>query len=352
MSASNDDERVRRPKMTDVAKAAGVSQSTVSMVLNDMPGARMAQATRDKILKVAKDMGYRLPRREATYAAPGRPNLIGYLIDETSTNPHAVICMDGARDAAWEVGCVMPTIVTRNNPDQTSAAITALTRHPALLGVVYSTIVTRQIELPAELQAQPVVLLNCYASDLTLPCVLPGDVGGGQAGAEYLIAQGHERIGFINGEDWHEAANDRLKGYRRALATADLPFDANLIRTGNWMPGSGYEATLSLMKEPRPPTAIFCANDPMATGAMDALRELGLRVPEDISLMGYEDQLVAQHTRPALTTVVLPNYEMGRAAIELLLEQVARPQVGVNRQKLKIDCPLVVRQTVAPRRSA
>jgi len=162
---------------------------------------------------------------------------------------------------------------------------------------------------------------------------------------------GHTRIGFINGEPWMEAAKDRLKGYRRALATADLPFDPALVRDGDWMSGTGFEATLSLMREARPPTALFCANDLMALGAMEALAQLGLKVPEDISLMGYDDQEISRHTHPPLTTMVLPNYEMGRAAVEALLAAADLPpeQRATRRHLIKIDCPLVARQTVRRR---
>ena len=336
--------------MTDVAKAAQVSQSTVSMVLNNMPGARLSEATRAKVLKVAQELGYSLSRRVEAPVLQGRPNLIAYLTDELSTSPHPVVSVDGARDAAWEHDCLLTVMVTRSNPEQTAAAIESLLRHPALLGVIYSTIFTRDVEVPPALQSLPLVLLNCHAPGKRFPSVLPGEVGGGQAATEYLIAQGHERIGFINGESWQEAAEDRFKGYRRALATADLPFDPGLVRNGDWMSGSGYEHTLSLMKEPRPPTAIFCANDLMALGAMEALRQLGLRVPEEVSVMGYDDQEISRHTHPPLTTVVLPNYEMGRAAVELLLRQVERPQESAARRQLvKIDCPLVIRETVSGR---
>jgi LacI family transcriptional regulator len=346
MSANDLPGKSRRATMTDVAKAAGVSQSTVSAIMNNMPGARLAQSTRDKVLRVAEEMGYSLPRRAALAPPSVEPNVIGYLVDEISTSPYPLVGMDGAQDAAWDEGCVVTTLVTRNNLDQAAATIAALVKHPNLLGIVYSTIFTREVEVPEALHGLPLVLLNCYSPNNPFTCVLPGDVGGGQAGAEYLISQGHQRIGFINGEAWRDAAEERLKGYRRALATADLPFDPNLVRSGDWMSGSGFDHTLSLMKEARPPTAIFCANDLMAVGAMEALRQLGLRVPEDVSVMGYDDQEMSRHTHPPLTTLELPGYEMGRTAVELLMQQIAQP-TNTRRQKIKIDCPLVVRQTVA-----
>ena len=349
--------------MTDVAQAAGVSQSTVSMVLNAMSGARLSPATRSRVLAAATALGYRLPRREATLApaatlaaraatpGPHRP-LIGYLVDEISTSPHPVVSVDGARDAAWEHGCLLQIAVTRSNPEQEAAAITTLRAHPALLGIVYSTIFTRATTLPEALRGMPTVLLNCHDANAGVPAIVPGEVAGGHAATEHLIAAGHQRIAYVNGEPWMEAAQDRFKGYRRALATADLPFDAALVRDGDWMSGTGYEATLSLMAQPRPPTAIFCANDLMALGALEALQQLGKRVPEDVALIGYDDQEISRHTHPPLTTMLLPNYEMGRAAVEALLALVAQPgataeAVARSRRALvKIDCPLVQRDSV------
>lgn len=344
--------------MTDVAKAAGVSQSTVSMVLNNMSGARLSEATRVKVLGVAMGLGYRLPRRDvatdAVSAAPTpggvRRHVIGYLVDEISTSPHPVVSVDGARDAAWEHDCVVTVAVTRGNHEQEAAAIAALTANPALLGVIYSTIFTREVSVPAALQALPVVLLNCHDDKLKLPTIVPAEVAGGHTATAHLLHHGHTRIGFINGEPWMEAAKDRFKGYRRALATADLPFDAALVRDGDWMSGTGFEATLSLMQQAKPPTAIFCANDLMALGALEAIKSLGLRVPEDVSVMGYDDQEISRHTRPPLTTMVLPNYEMGRAAVEALLSLADAPATERSRRPLvKIDGPLVLRETVAQR---
>jgi LacI family transcriptional regulator len=158
------------------------------------------------------------------------------------------------------------------------------------------------------------------------------------------------RSGFINGETWQDAAKDRLKGYRQAIATADLPFAENLVRDGDWSSGKGFEHTLSLMREPNPPTAIFCANDLMALGAIEALKQLGLRVPEDVSVLGYDDQEIARHTHPPLSTVVLPNYELGRWAVETLLQEEQNRAAGapIKHRTVKLDGPLIERASVCP----
>lgn len=338
--------------MTDIAKAASVSQSTVSLVLNGAVGAKLSEATRKKVHEVAQSLGYQLPVRAAQPAAPvGDRNLIVYLADEISTSPHPVVSVDGARDAAWNAGCVLAVFSTHGNAQMEQRVLQMLAM-PNVLGVVYATVYTRKVSVPPALAKVPTVLLNCYASDHALSSVVPAEVAGGHTATAYLIAAGHRRIGLINGETWQDAAKDRLKGYRQALATADLMFDPSLVRDGDWSPDKGFELTLSLMREPRPPTAIFCANDLMAIGAIEALKQLGLRVPEDVSVIGYDDQEIARHTHPPLTTVVLPNYELGRWAVETLLQEEQNRSAGapVRHRTVKLDGPLIERASVgAPR---
>jgi LacI family transcriptional regulator len=358
-----------RPTMTDVAKLAGVSQSTVSMVLNNVTSARLSSKTRGKVLDAALSLDYQLnfsarPSAAQLLKSLNEPRvktngvwqrkLIIYLVDELSTSPHPAVCVDGARDAAWKHDCVLSVAVTHGNPEQEKAIIETAMCNPLVLGFIYSTIFTRQVQLPAILNDIPTVLLNCHDDRHRLVTVVPGELAGGHAATDYLISAGHTRIGFINGEPWMEAAKDRLKGYRRALATADLPFDPAIVREGDWMSGSGFEATLSIMQEERPPTAIFCANDLMAIGALEALKSLNLRVPKDVSLMGYDDQEISRHTHPALTTVLLPNYEMGRCAVETLLEEIHQENGDFNglgnptrRLLLKVDCPIVERDSIS-----
>jgi LacI family transcriptional regulator len=344
---------MRRPTMTDVAKAAGVSQSTVSMVLNNVESARLAATTKARVLSVAMELGYRLTRRDPVSPAAQAPGadgrkLVVYLVDELSTSVHPVQSVDGARDAAWQHDCVLSVAVTRGNPAQEAAAIEAFKGHPQLLGFIYSTIFTREVQLPASLADTPTVLLNCHCTGFAGPVVVPSEVAGGHGVTEYLLGKGHQRIGYINGEPWMEAAKDRLKGYRRALATHDIAFDPALVRDGDWNMSSGYAATRELMRVERPPTAIFCANDLMAMGALDALHEMGIKVPEQVAVMGYDDQEMAQHTRPALSTALLPNYEMGRTALEALLEATLSqpPAKPAGRARvLKIECPVVARES-------
>jgi LacI family transcriptional regulator len=331
--------------MTDIAKLAGVSQSTVSLVINHMSGTKVSKVTRDTVLRIARELGYPV-ERHAHHAAAQTRNLIVYLTDELTTSPHAMQTIDGAKDAAWEHDCLVAVFATRGDPELEAAVFARMLDHPGLLGVIYSTIFTRAVTVPAALSGTPVVLLNCHTRDRARASVVPSELLGGYTATMHLIENGHSRIGFINGEHWIEAAAERLKGYRQALSTADIPFDPVLVRAGDWQVAAGYEHALGLLDLPQRPTALFCANDLMAIGALDAARERNLTVPRDLSIVGYDDQDIARYTHPPLTTVLLPNYEIGRWAADSLVAQVRTNLT--SRPVIKMECPLVARDSVAP----
>jgi LacI family transcriptional regulator len=333
--------------MTDIAKLAGVSQSTVSLVINHMSGAKVSKATRETVLRIARELGYPV-ERHAHHAAAQSRNLLVYLTDELTTSPHAMQTIDGAKDAAWEHDCIVAVFATRGDPALEAAVFARMLDHPALLGVIYSTIFTRAVTVPDALADTHTVLLNCHTRDRERASVVPSELLGGYAATMHLIEHGHSRIGFINGEHWIEAAAERLKGYRQALSTADIPFDPALVRSGDWQVAAGYDNALSLLDAAQRPTALFCANDLMAIGALDAARERKLAVPQDLSVVGYDDQDIARYTHPPLTTVLLPNYEMGRWAADSLIAQVRANHT--SKAVIKMECPLVARDSVAPPR--
>src|SRR5271165_5261820 len=332
----------RRPTMIDVAAEARVSQTTVSLVLNHADGARLSQKTRERVLDAAARLGYQPGRRNGASAVASAAS-IGFVCDEISTDPWTAIGLDGVREKAWEHGLTVTVMVTRGDADMEAAALAQLAALP-LVGLVYATINTRLIEPPAALLRLPTVLLNCHAPHGVLTSVVPGEVAGGHAAADVLIRAGHRRIGYVNGEASMEASRHRLRGYRQALATADLPFDPDLVQEGNWQPLSGYEATLALMALPSPPTAIFCANDLMAVGCYEALRELHRAIPDDVAVMGYDDREIAQHLHPPLSSVLLPHFEMGAIAAEILID-AASGSAAPPRQ-IKVECPIVRRKSV------
>lgn len=341
--------------MMDVAAAAGVSQATVSLVLSGGKSGRLADETRRKVVEAARTLGYKFVRR-AQRAAPGGQSTIIFIADETITDPWTSLAFEGARDKALEVGINMLMGVSHADADVETSILAGLGNVP-ILGLIYGTILTRVVQLPQALARHRLVLVNCYDPEHAYHSVLPGDVLGGRTATEHLLRQGRKRIGFINGQQGVDAARDRLKGYKQALASNDVPFDPALVRPGNWEPSAGYDMTMELMALDNPPDGIFCANDMMAVGCYDALRELGHRVPDDVAVIGFDDREIAQYMRPPLSTLVLPQYEMGRTAVELLLDDAGGLHSSPSR--IKVECELVEREStqlpsrVAPtRRSA
>ncbi|MEO8242701.1 MAG: LacI family DNA-binding transcriptional regulator [bacterium] len=328
--------------MMDVAAQAGVSQATVSLVLNDNSGARLSEVTRARVIEAARELGYELVKR-----GPRRPvvdkTVIGLVVDEISTDPWMALGFDGVREKAWEFGLTVNLTVTHGDPDIEDQVIAMLERQP-LLGIIYGTILTRQVTPLPALFDHPSVLLNCYDAKRRLPSVLPGDLMGGRSATERLLMAGHRRIGLINGQKGIDASSDRLRGYRQALAARDIAFDPTLVYPGNWEPSSGYQGTHALMALPAPPTAIFCANDMMAVGCLEALKERGLAIPGDVAVIGFDDREIAQFTRPPLTTLILPHCDMGTTAAEYLIDHAAG--LPARPAQMKVECPLVERQSV------
>ncbi len=331
---------VARPTMMDVAAAAGVSQATVSLVLSGTKGARLAEATRRRVVEAANALGYRFVRRGNRPAATEAQSTILFIADEISADPWMALAFEGARDMALEQGINVTLGVSHGDPDVEVGLIAGATRQ-RVLGLIYGTILSRQVALPEAFAGLPTVLVNCHDEARAYSAVLPGDLVGGRVATEHLIAMGRRRIGYINGQHGVEAARDRLKGYRQALASADLTFDPQLVKPGNWEPSAGYEMTRELMALPAPPDAIFCANDMMAVGCYEALKELGLGIPGDVAVIGFDDRDIAQYMHPPLSTLVLPHYEMGRTAAELLID--ATGGLATAPARIKVECELVVR---------
>jgi LacI family transcriptional regulator len=333
----------KRATMVDIALRAGVSQATVSLVLNDVANARVSPETRTRVKAAAAALGY--TRRGGLTLAAGT-RVIGMLIDEVTTTPLAAPFIDGARDAAAEQGAILALFCTGGDSTSEESALDVLAGTD-LVGVVYTRLMTRGVTPPERLFAMNAVLLNCHEQQRRLPSVVPADVTGSFAAVTALIRAGHCRIAHLGGEDWGEAARDRAKGYKQALATADIAFDRDLFIPGTWTVGSGREATLRLLDLPDPPTAISCFNDRIAIGCYGALAQRGLRVPDDMSVIGFDNEDLVAHLVPPLSTVELPHDEMARWAVGMLAQQDHR----VTR-RFKIDCPLVLRDSIASPRAS
>lgn len=333
--------------MHDVARLAGVSQTTVSFVLNGREEAGISDETKARILDAVRRLGYH-PNAMAQALRRGTSNLVGLITDEIITTPFAVELVKGAQDAAREAGRLLVVLNTGHELEGTEQAAEVLIEH-RVDGVILATMYHREVRLPKALQGVPTVLANCFTHDQALPTVVPDEVRGGHDAVTHLIEHGHTRIAFLNNVDDVPAARLRLDGYRKALGEANLPFEERLVVRALSDQAGGFDAVNRLLEASGddPPTAIFCFNDRMAMGAYAALNERGLRIPGDLSIVGFDNQvMLSAHLRPGLTTLQLPHYEMGRWSAERLLSDEA-----AGEPKL-LPCPLVERASVAKRASS
>jgi LacI family transcriptional regulator len=332
----------KRPTMSDIGRLAGVSQATVSLVLNGVPDARIADATSVRVLEAAESLGYRKGPRH--HVPENKTRVIGLLIDEVTTTPFATPFIEGAREEAALQDVVVATFSTRGDPKLESLALDLLLSNQ-IIGVLYTSLITRPVELPERLRDVPTIMLNCYDAASRYPAVVPADVTAAYSATEALLKAGHRRIAHIAGESWIEAAADRERGYRQALASWDVPVDDDLVMRGGWTIDGGRQLTERLLDSANPPTAIFTFNDRMAVGAYDAIRMRGLSIPDDISVIGFDDEDIAGYLVPPLTTMALPHEEMARWAVGALLDEQLP---AIARRKLKLECPLVPRSSIGP----
>ena len=179
--------------------------------------------------------------------------------------------------------------------------------------------------------------------------MVPGENAAGMQATLSLIDAGHTRIAYIGGEDSIEASRERIKGYRRALAMRDIPVDPHLIVKGGWTIRGGYNAFKRLRTLEEPPTAICCFCDRTAMGVYAAAAEAGLAIPRDISVIGFDNEAYTADMLPPLTTMELPHTEMARYAVEKLAEIIAAPRAPRDNLKMKFECELISRQSVAVR---
>ena len=336
----------KRPSMQDVATLAGVSRTTASFVINNVDGSGIPEETRRRVWDAVKQLGYR-PNAIARGLRSAKTSTIGFISDEVATSPFAGEIIHGAQDRAWEDEMLLLLVNTGGNQAMKRVAVETLLQRQ-VEGIVYATMYHREVHPPEGVRQVPTVLLDCYVADASLPSVVPDEVDGGRRATEVLLARGHRRIGFINNNDAVPATLGRLEGYQQALATYGVPFDESLVVAGESLAHGGHDCALELMQRPQRPTALFCFNDRMAMGAYDALRKLGLSIPDDVAVVGFDNQeIVAAQLYPALTTMQLPHYQMGRWAIDELLRLIA--QGGPTAEppvQHKMPCPLIERNSV------
>ncbi|HHX63887.1 MAG TPA: LacI family transcriptional regulator [Chloroflexi bacterium] len=339
--------RSNRPTIKDVAKMAGVSFKTVSRVINGQDGVR--EETRERVLATIADLGY-VVNYSARALAAGHNRTVGVVIPRI-TDPHTFHLAYHIGELGEKCDCDVIILTSPSLADKGRASsfighgiIGALLLIAPISLEPYLPII-EALSLPAVMAETQFVGESGELLPIPIPSVASDNRNGAREGIAHLIGLGHRRIGFIGGRDANQGRM-RLMGYRDALRDYDIPLTPGYIRPGSWTWESGYAQANHLLDLPEPPTAIFCASDNMALGAMRAIKERDLRVPDDVSLLGFDDIPAAAMADPPLSTVRQPAEEMMRLAFDLLVREMDGEQVPPESHMLPTT--LVVRSTCAP----
>jgi LacI family transcriptional regulator len=339
MTPARTDERVT---IVDVAKEANVSFATVSRVVTGK--GYVSSATRERVVDAMARTGY-VVNREARALAGGRHQVIGLLVPDLDTS-YGWEILRGIDEELAAAAYDLMLYTTHRRQTRESEFVRSLTQGstdgllmilPMDPGAYVDSIRRRDF---------PYVIIDHTGVDEQGPSVGATNRQGAIDAVNYLLSLGHRRIGFITGIPEMGCAQERLAGYRTALHDAGLLYDASLVQEGNFRQPLAYECTGRLLALPEPPTAIFAANDISAYGVMDAVRDAGLRIPDHVSVVGFDDIPSSSHTNPPLTTVRQPMREMGSLATRMLFDLIADPQRGVER--LALPTELVIRSTCRP----
>lgn len=330
----------KKVTMSDIATAAGVSQSTVSLVLNGSTSVKIAEATRQNVIKTAVSLGY---QNAKVSHALGRSKKIAIVINGLTSYDPFIDAINAAREEAWENDYILVTF-NYSHDEELANRIEIEINNGDYAGLIYASSMTRQLNQQRVNSALPTVLLNCSSEAANdTPSILPADMVGAYKAVSHLTQQGYRKIAMLTGETWMMASQQRSEGYRQALIDADIVPNDDYLLEANWSIKEAHQQTLRLFNLAQPPEAIFCGSDYMAMGCYQALAELGLKIPKDVAVVGYDNQRIASESFPALSSVELPYAEMGKLAIEAILAQLqAQPLLASKR---KVEGELIVRHS-------
>jgi LacI family transcriptional regulator/LacI family repressor for deo operon, udp, cdd, tsx, nupC, and nupG len=327
--------------LKDVARVAGVSISTVSRVLTGSP--LVNEETRARVQQAMDALDYR-PNRVARRLRrdTARASLIGLIVPDIQ-NPFFAELVRGVESVAQQHGYM----VFLGNSDEDAA------KEKRYVDLMLAESVDGLILPPSSDNAQalsalaraglPVVCVDRRVPKVTLDAVIADNVHGAYAAVDHLLRLGHRRIGFVVGRPQLSTSKERLQGYRTALEEHGLALDAALVREGDSRQSGGRDMARELLTLPHPPTALLVGNNLMTLGALETIHALGLRIPDDVAVVGYDDMPWALALDPPLTAVRQPSYELGRRAAELLLQRVEDPKRSTSLVVLQPE--LVVRQS-------
>jgi len=336
----------KRSTMAQIAMEAGVSTTTVSKVLNQLPG--VGAQTRARIQRVIEQHDY-VQNHAARHLRKGQSGLIDLVIMRLEGGYDLGI-MHGVQEALEESGRRLVVFATNENEATERLWLRRLldqSTDGVLLLLPYE-----RIGIANALMAQNIPFVAI--GDRNEPTTAFPTIGstiwlGGYTAIEFLISQGHRRIGIITGPLHLTTSRARLAGYREALERAGIPIDPALICEGNYLLGDGVKQTYALLDQPDPPTAIFAGNDAQAAGVYRVLYQRNIRIPDEMSVIGFDDVTYTAQMSPPLTTIHQPLTEMGKMAANMLLRLIAGQQLDSNHVELSTS--LVVRESCAAPRN-
>ncbi|MFQ6066884.1 MAG: LacI family DNA-binding transcriptional regulator, partial [bacterium] len=331
----------------DVAKLAGVAVSTASLALNNRK--RVSEATRKKVITAAQKLNY-YPSSIARRFALNKTHTIALCAFISGEHPlggfympviQGIIDVVNASNYSFQLD-IRGEYQSSSTKRET---LTRLAKHKMVDGLLILSHWPLSFKEVMDLEQMgfPYVIVDGGISGLEANCVGVDNFGGAQKAVEYLIGLGHKKIGFITGPPDHQHSMERIRGYKEALKRNNIKYDEKLVFQGDFHKKSGQEGMKYLLDLSSPPSAVFVANDNMALAAMKIIKEKGLRIPEDISIVGFDDIEAASQLDPLLTTVKQPLYEMGEKAARLLF--ILLNNQKNDPQEILLDTQLVIRES-------
>ncbi|BDO40974.1 LacI family DNA-binding transcriptional regulator [Cellulomonas sp. NTE-D12] len=349
----------KRVTLADVASAAGVSGTTASLVLSGRGDElRISPTVQQRVREASATLGYR-PNIVSIGLRNGSSRTLGFVSDTVATSQLAGDMIKGALETARAHGFMLFIGETEGDPELERQLLDAMLDRQ-VDGIVLASMFTRTRPLPSGLDQVPAILLNALPEQRTtsIPAVIPDELTAGRAAAQLLLDAGHRSIHLVGaGPDEHDvppgtvAGVERLAGIRETLHAAGLELASGHL-VSEWEPRVGWEATHRLLEEWGPGQAIITLNDRLAFGVYQAIQEAGLTVPADVSVVSFDDAPLAQWLRPGLTTFAIPHHDLGRRAVELLVEQIGADgaTAGTSPEPVhRVSMPLRERGSVARR---
>ncbi|WP_159609897.1 LacI family DNA-binding transcriptional regulator [Glutamicibacter sp. JC586] len=336
-------QKAKRVTIADVSEASGMSKASVSMILNNKPGTRLSEETAERVRAVAKELGYR-PNAAAQSLRSGKTRTLGFISDQVTVTRFASEMITGILRAAEGREHTVLIAETFGKPDQLAEAVTQMA-HRDVDGLILGFMDSRQRDLKIPHTGLPTVLVNGIDER---PCisVLPNEFESGKTAVQRIVASGAHAVAII-GQLNHVAKRPRFYPSitRRFASLFETLEESSLELFGHWTlddwnPTDGYTATTQMLSEAGLPDAIICANDRVAMGVFQALAEKQLIPGKDLSVLSFDDEIIASYLRPQLSSIRLPYQEMGALAVELLLDGKLEP--GEH----QIDMPLIERDSM------